>query len=205
MLVPAAFGQDKPFSHKFHLAMKLECVGCHVAAPESKAATDNLLPAQTACARCHDRAMPVGEPRARIVTRFNHQRHVGLGNVGPVIAAALRAKTYHHSSTGVPPDPALEAALASASACAACHRGIEQSEHVDGTNFPAMPDCLVCHPKIDAPFSCEKCHDAGSHLKPASHAVGDFMDQHSTGRAGLNKLSCVVCHGKGFRCMGCHG
>lgn len=185
--------------------MKLECVTCHTPAPESKVASDNLLPAQTACARCHDRAMPIGEPRRLTVTKFNHQRHLGFGSVGPVIAAAIKAKTYHNSTSGAPPDPALEGRLASAGTCTACHRGMELSERVDGANFPVMQDCLVCHPSIDNPFSCEKCHDAGPHLKPASHSAPAFMDQHSTGRAGLNKLTCVVCHGKGFRCMGCHG
>lgn len=194
----------KPFSHEFHLKMKLECVTCHTAAPESRSAGDNLLPAQAACAQCHDKAMPMGEAKRRLVTKFNHQRHLSFGNVAPVIAAAIQAKGYHNSSAGAAPGPALESQLATAGACTACHRGIERSTLVDGTHFPAMQDCLVCHPKIDPPFSCEKCHDAGDHLKPVSHA-NDFMDRHTTGKLGLNKVTCVVCHGTGFRCMGCHG
>jgi hypothetical protein len=205
----AALAAEKPFSHEFHLRMELECVSCHTAAPESRTAADNLLPAQPACARCHDKEMPVaeaqgGKPKPRLVTKFNHQRHVGLGNVAPVIAAALQARTYHNSSAGAPPGPALESQLAAAAACTACHRGIAQSTPADGASFPAMQDCLVCHPKIDPPFSCEKCHDPGDHLKPANHA-NDFMDRHTSGKPGLNKAACVVCHGTGFRCMGCHG
>ena len=64
-------------------------------------------------------------------------------------------------------------------------------------------DCLVCHPKIDPPFSCEFCHDAGPHLKPANHTPA-YVDLHSTGRANLNKPACVTCHDRRFTCLGCH-
>jgi hypothetical protein len=147
--------------------------------------------------------MPVAAPRKSIVANFSHQLHGKLGNMAPVIAAAIDKQTYHRSSSGALPDAAMRARLNTANACAACHRGIEESVKIDGTTFPAMQDCLVCHPKIDAPFSCEKCHAPGPHLKPASH-VEHYIDIHSTGKANLNKPSCVVCHGRKFSCLGCH-
>ena len=42
-----------PFSHRLHLQMKLECVGCHQAAPASTKVADNLLPAKAVCLGCH--------------------------------------------------------------------------------------------------------------------------------------------------------
>lgn len=199
----ALYAQQKPFSHKFHLTMKLGCTDCHTGSATSTKAADNNLPAQAACRKCHDKAMPVKEPQPTLVTQFNHELHLKLGNVAPVIAAAVDSKTYHVSSAGKPPHSALRASLNTSNACTACHRGIEQSDQVSRDAFPAMQDCLVCHPKIDAPFSCEKCHLPGKHLQPASH-VKHFVDFHSTGKANLDKPSCVVCHGRKFTCLGCH-
>lgn len=147
--------------------------------------------------------MPSRSPTATLVTRFSHTQHSKLGNVAPVLAAAISGKTYHASVNGEPPAAGLGGQLKSANACAACHRGLEESEAVTKAAFPAMPDCLVCHPKIDNPFSCEMCHAAGAHLKPASH-TRHYIDFHSTGKANLNKQSCVICHGKKFTCLGCH-
>ncbi|MEZ5402348.1 MAG: hypothetical protein R2729_21925 [Bryobacteraceae bacterium] len=205
LLAGAAFAQaPKPFSHKLHLGLKLTCTGCHAAAASSTSAVDNLLPEPAVCAQCHENGTPIGEPRKTLVTKFNHQLHAGMGTIAPVILAALKRGTYLPSTTGAGPAPELETRLASASGCAACHQGLESSERADGSHHPAMQDCLVCHSKIDAPFSCEKCHAPGDHLKPANHFKAEFMDSHSTGRAGLNKATCVSCHGRGFRCMGCH-
>ncbi|MFQ5772032.1 MAG: hypothetical protein ACE5HX_15965, partial [bacterium] len=58
-----AFSQEKPlkrnekikFSHKFHQKeIETECTDCHVQAPESTGAGDNLLPTMTECESCHD-------------------------------------------------------------------------------------------------------------------------------------------------------
>ena len=175
------------FSHRTHLDLKLDCVRCHAAG--------NVRPQQTGCRTCHDRDMEIKPRSERLVTRFSHAIHSKLGNVAPVIAAAVDRKTYHLSTTGSPPPPALRAQLNTRDACQACHRGV--------TGFPAMQDCLVCHPKIDPPFSCEYCHTPGPHLKPADHTPY-YVDIHSTGRANLNKPACVVCHARRFTCLGCH-
>ena len=87
--------------------------------------------------------------------------------------------------------------------CAACHRGVADNEVTDHAMFPQMADCLTCHPKIEAPFSCEKCHAPGDQLKPASHTA-TYVDHHSSGKANLDKQSCVICHGRKFQCLGCH-
>ncbi|MDE3165589.1 MAG: hypothetical protein KGN36_07280, partial [Acidobacteriota bacterium] len=88
-------------------------------------------------------------------------------------------------------------------ACEACHRGMEESTQVSRANLPEMADCLVCHSQIDNPFSCEKCHAKEDNLKPANHVEG-FMSAHSSGKLNLDKSTCAVCHGREFRCLGCH-
>lgn len=190
-----------PFSHKLHLKLGLDCAKCHASALTSTKAADNNLPqADTACKACHPDGRQIKLPRQTLVTKFNHQLHLKLGNPAPVILAAIRNKTYFGPVT-----PELEsglaAAVASGNACTACHRGLTTNEQTDARVFPQMADCLVCHNKIDAPFSCEKCHDPGPHLKPASHTA-DFLDKHSSQQ--VAKTGCAICHGRRFTCQGCH-
>jgi hypothetical protein len=185
-----------PFSHKLHLKLKPDCRSCHTAAASSTKPTDNLLPNAESCRACHQQPPAIKEPAKTLLNRFDHARHVKLGNVAPVIAAAIDSKAY----LSLPAD-AIRKQLDTKNACAACHHGIEESEAVSKANLPQMADCLVCHTKVDPPFSCEFCHDANALLKPASHVAG-FADAHSSPK--LAKAGCAVCHGRKFMCLGCH-
>jgi hypothetical protein len=189
----------RPFSHQLHSKMRLECARCHPAAPASVKRADNLLPDPKSCIPCHEN-MPVRqEPTPVWVKDFNHALHLKLGNVAPVIAAAIDKGTYLGNAEAVRPH------LNTKNACAACHRGLETSTAVTKAAFPVMADCLVCHDRIDPPFSCEKCHTPGPELKPATHTA-DFLDRHTLGLAKLNldRTTCAVCHGRRFTCLGCH-
>ena len=197
-----------PFSHKLHTNLVKKCESCHSSITASTKASDNNLPKAEACAACHEqRTIPA--PRAITVTRFNHQKHVAFGNLAPLILAAIRARGYHASPLDATPLATLENQLTSLTAatanatCLACHHGASQSEAPSKAMHPNMPDCLVCHPNIEAPYSCELCHTPGKHLQPASHTP-EYLDRHSTGKLNLDKPSCVVCHGKNFQCQGCH-
>jgi len=129
---------------------------------------------------------------------FSHAKHLKLGNVGPVIAAAIDKGTYL-GLDGARIRPLLN----SANPCVACHRGLEESDAVSQANMPQMADCLVCHNQIDPPDSCAFCHPKTAQLKPASHVPG-FLDTHSNKKSGLDMQSCAVCHGRKFTCLGCH-
>jgi predicted CXXCH cytochrome family protein len=204
-LLPLALPLRAQFSHRVHLAQKIDCLACHAAAPASKAASDNLLPNADVCAGCHtgDRKLAaeplIKSPRRLTVTKFNHQLHVRMGKaIAPAIVKAIDAKTY----LSAPGD--LRAVLADTRhTCTSCHRGLDKSDAVTLAAFPAMADCLVCHTEIDPPFSCAKCHDEKANLKPASHTP-NWIDVHSSGKANLDKPSCAVCHGRTFTCLGCH-
>ena len=93
--------------------------------------------------------------------------------------------------------------MAGKTGCAFCHKGLEQSEAVSKAAYPPMTDCLVCHNKIENPFSCETCHSTKANLKPTSH-TDDWIDRHNRKSTVLDKPSCIPCHGKSFRCLGCH-
>jgi hypothetical protein len=158
---------------------------------------DNLLPNHAVCRECHQQPPAIKAPVKTIVTRFSHAQHTKLGNVAPVIAAAIDSKEYLSL-----PAAEIRRQLDTKNACAACHHGIESSEAVSKVNLPQMADCLVCHSKVDPPFSCEQCHAPGPHLRPASHHTQGFADAHSSPK--MEKVGCAVCHGRKFMCLGCH-
>ena len=185
-----------PFSHKLHLSLELECTTCHAAAAASAKASDNLLPARTVCLQCHEYALIPAPPATRVAF-FSHAQHLKMGNLAPILAAAIDQKTY------LQPPGDIRRHLNTQNACQACHRGLLESDQVTPAAMPQMADCLVCHTEIDNPFSCEKFHAKDAPLKPASH-VASFLSDHTSGKLNLDKASCVVCHGREFRCLGCH-
>jgi len=203
--IPSA-AQELRFSHRLHFEeAKATCVDCHSAAKASQAATDSLLPSVEKCAVCHEggAATPIDtegldglktKPRSY---RFNHQFHLQLGNIAPLIAAAIDNGTY----LGKAADARQH--LDTNDACQACHRGVEDTDLATEANLPRMSDCLVCHSEVDNPFSCEKCHLEGIELRPADH-TRSFVDLHPTGKLGLDKQTCLPYHGRNFACMGCH-
>jgi len=171
------------FDHKQALNQKVECLICHAGQKESL-----TLSARHKGKRLKD---------------FNHSFHLKMGNLAPVIAAAIDRKLYLGSPNKIDL-PELRAYLNTQNPCQACHRGLEQSTGVLAKeHFPNMEDCLVCHNKIDAPFSCSTCHVEGANLKPANH-LPDFLDRHTTGKLQLDKTTCAACHGRRFTCLGCH-
>lgn len=194
------------FSHQIHLQQaNVTCITCHQAAAESTAATDGNMPAANVCLECHtgdqlpkvDTSFLSEKEPAERTFRFNHQFHLQMGNVAPLLAAAIESGSY----LGKPGD--MLEHLNTENACEGCHRGLEQTDVAGKVNLPQMSDCLVCHSEIHNPFSCEKCHLEGVNLMPATH-TRDFVDTHSTGRLGLDKSTCLPCHGRNFACMGCH-
>ena len=163
------------------------------------------LRAVKGCQPCHApilKSTAITKREARPVhwVKFSHATHVKLPGIAQELLQAIDNKKYLGQ---VSPD--LREALASKNVCQACHRGMPQ---VTGTlakaNYPAMADCLVCHNKIDPPFSCVKCHvEEVKTLQPASHVAG-LIDLHTNKNSGLDKATCAGCHGRRFTCMGCH-
>lgn len=199
----AAFGAA-PFSHRLHLEMGLTCTGCHIAAATSTKADDNLLPSPQVCRGCHEAGIAPQRPPVlpTPVTKFNHALHLKLSS----LTAPLIGKMIDHGDY-LQPDRAanVRAHLNARNACEACHRGLEQSDAVTAAALPNMADCLVCHARIDLPWTCEDCHSKASNLTPTSHKIEHFFDLHSRGSAlHLDKTTCAVCHGREFTCMGCH-
>jgi hypothetical protein len=200
------------FSHRVHLLQfKADCNDCHATAWSSTSLADGSLLSEKDCLKCHDGRRAPNEcgvchenksPKAHAQPynrslRFNHKLHVELGNVAPIIAAAVDSGRY------MSPTKSIRGFLDQENLCVACHRGLEGVDLAKKENLPQMADCLVCHAEIDPPFSCQFCHTPEARIKPVSHTP-DYLDSHNSGKIILDKQSCVICHGRRFRCMGCH-
>jgi predicted CXXCH cytochrome family protein len=77
LLAIAGIASAADFSHRVHLAMKLECATCHTTAATSTRAEDNNLPSRQVCLRCHQDAA-IKQPTPTAVAHFNHQLHVKM-------------------------------------------------------------------------------------------------------------------------------
>jgi len=192
----AAVTHAAPFSHRLHLQMNLTCTGCHTAAATSTRVSDNILPAKSVCLDCHESAA-IPAPPAVPISAFSHSLHLKMGNIAPFIAGAID----HHVYLSPPGD--MRRYLNTNNACEACHRGLRESDSVSPALLPKMADCLVCHARIELPWSCEECHNNVAKLRPANHTE-HFVSDHSSGKLKLDKTTCAVCHGRTFQCAGCH-
>ena len=207
LAAPRASAAELEFSHKLHLGkVGLNCSFCHSSAAASKSETDNNLPEQQLCLACHNGETAPAIDSSPLADRtaaerafwFNHEQHLELGNPASKIAEAIDTGKYLGHVGDIRPH------LDTDDACLACHRGLAEADAVDSrAHLPRMSDCLVCHDQVDNPFSCEECHPRDFAIKPADH-TRDFIDRHSSGKMGFDKLTCQPCHGQKFTCMGCH-
>jgi hypothetical protein len=185
-----------PFSHRVHLKLKPDCTSCHTSVTHSTRVEDNNLPSAVACKPCHE-GVTIPPPPQTLLAHFSHEKHLQLGNVAPILAKAIDKGQY------LSPPGDIRSQLNGTNPCLACHRGMDTSDAVSRVNMPQMADCLVCHSKIELPFSCEECHGAGAKLRPADHPP-EYLESHSRPDARFDKTTCTVCHGRRFRCLGCH-
>jgi hypothetical protein len=134
LIVAATFtglAPGAPFSHKLHLKLKPQCASCHTAAVSSQKPSDNLLPATSVCRECHEQPPAIKAPQPTLVIHFSHAVHAKLGNVAPVIAAAIDSKAY----LSLPAD-AIRKQLGTKNACAACHHGIQSGSALELRTVP---------------------------------------------------------------------
>src|SRR5689334_2038154 len=147
----SSFAAEHSFSHRVHLKLKPDCTSCHTNVAHSTRVEDNNLPSPLVCKPCHE-SVSIPQPPNTLLAHFSHEKHLRLGNVAPLLAKAIDTGQY------LSPPGGIRAHLNGTNPCLACHRGIETSDLVSRAQMPQMADCLVCHSKIELPFSCEYCH-----------------------------------------------
>jgi hypothetical protein len=137
----AAPAQPIPYSHKTHLALGLDCTGCHTN-PEP----GNLMtfPEASKCMSCH---ATVATKKTTIL------KLAALAKSGqPITWVRVYAVTpgvnwthRKHVTTGIK--------------CETCHGQVaEMAAMSQATSVTSMGVCINCHKLHDAPTVCQTCH-----------------------------------------------
>ncbi len=193
------------FSHKLHLDnVGLTCTDCHQAALETDVDSDTMFPSPETCFGCHgadqsddckicgavDRLKSLAKPIPGII--FDHKTHL----TSPRFLEQLSP-----TPSGDQADPD-----STKSVCLSCHHGIDQIAIGGTKNFPAMSECLGCHPFQGDPMaSCRTCHSGEFNLLPPNHRSKTFFDDHSRTEPLYDRSTCRMCHSSEYNpCTQCH-
>jgi hypothetical protein len=199
------------FSHRKHLAKKIECDFCHDKAPNSKLSSDNLIPSEDTCSTCHpiDREHPERVAKSATACSFCHPAGTALRVVIP--PPNLRFDHSAHVKKGVPcthchdmqkVDVATRAQLPEMTLCLSCHDGV--TSQARGL-FHAASRCSTCH-LVQPDNTLRQVFPSGV-LRPSGKLRGDahtldFRTHHSE-VAHNNEKYCQSCHRQDF-CLSCH-
>jgi hypothetical protein len=137
--------QPIPYSHKVHLALGLQCTGCHTNPEASGLMT---FPATSICMKCH-LTVAKNRPAIEKLASFDKSKtDVPWVRVYKVLPGV----NWNHRAH-------LDAGMK----CEMCHGDVSQVDANGMTNFKsvdAMGGCLSCHKLHNAPTNCSTCHSA---------------------------------------------
>ncbi|MCG3133288.1 MAG: hypothetical protein HMLKMBBP_00413 [Planctomycetes bacterium] len=179
------------FSHKFHLSRGTTCEDCHEGTETKDRAP---MPALEFCMDCHEEIDAEKEP-AKTVAAFLDKKS-GKPEWSRVTAQPKDIVFSHKTHLA-----------GKKTACADCHRGIEESDAVSKQLFTDMDACMACHASKGATNECATCHsDMGPGWMPPSHQrAWDVMHGQAVRRgAPQGRLEdCALCH-TDTTCRSCH-
>lgn len=138
---PPAPVQPLPYSHKTHLALGLQCRGCHVNPGADKLMT---YPPAALCMGCHQ-SVAADRPSIEKLAAF-----AASGKPIPWVRVyQLPEYVYWKHATHLLPDIT----------CADCHGPVAEREVIaQETNIVAMAGCVTCHNKRQVYTDCGDCH-----------------------------------------------
>lgn len=171
------------FSHRYHLLdIGLFCTDCHVKAPTSKAASDNILPVEETCANCHKEEV---EDPAQCEKCHQHPAHpVAFENPERVIDFPHQ---FHLDKLEL--------------VCQDCHRNMTGTDYASRVHWPVMEECLTCHQDAEAPYDCDTCHPKVEVIRPQNHRADWIYEHKQHSRAA--DMPCAKCHQDTW-CEDCH-
>lgn len=146
---PPAPQQPIPFSHKRHVALGLQCLGCHVNPKADKLMT---YPATSVCMGCHA-SVATDRPAIRTLASF-----AASGQPIPWVRV-YRTPDYVFWRHGTH----LEADVT----CAECHGPVSERDVIAReTDVATMLGCQRCHDKRQVYTDCNACHEPRSQPLP---------------------------------------
>jgi hypothetical protein len=138
---PAAPVQPLPYSHKTHVALGLQCRGCHVNPDDGKLMT---YPATAVCMTCHA-TVAADRPAIQKLAAFE-----ASGKPIPWVQVyRLPDYVYWTHRTHIE----------SRVTCEECHGPVAERDAIrQETNIVTMAGCLTCHNKRQVLTDCGDCH-----------------------------------------------
>jgi hypothetical protein len=139
---PAVPVQPLPYSHKTHVALGLQCRGCHVNPDAGKLMT---YPVAAACMTCHA-TVAADRPAIQKLATFAKS-----GTPIPWVRVYRLPEFVYwthatHIQTGV--------------TCEECHGPVAERDVIaQETNILTMVGCMTCHNKRQVFTDCGDCHE----------------------------------------------
>jgi hypothetical protein len=164
---------DLIFSHDRHTRLDIECLDCHEAS-KSVLASDDLIPREASCMKCHDRTQGC-ELCHKETGKITVRRPRDFG---------LRFNHTHHLKPDVNPN-----------GCATCHPELAKATVVGSMHPITVKHCLDCHASdMSTGEACGQCHArfGSGRFLPVSHNT-TWMQSHGK-TAAKSGVLCDVCH-----------
>ncbi len=140
LFVLAAAEQPIPYSHKKHIALGLECVGCHAMPGKGEAAT---FPAETVCMQCHAAVKRDSAAIQKLAAFVKEKKPVPWVRVYKLPNYVWFSHKVHSSSA----------------ACAKCHGDVAARDVMVKEKPIDMNSCMNCHDEEKASNECNVCHN----------------------------------------------
>jgi hypothetical protein len=142
--------QPIPYSHKTHLALKLQCQTCHSNPDPGNQMT---FPATSTCMTCHAN---IAKDKPAIVKLAEFSKS---GQLIPWVRVyqVTPGVTWTHRKH-------LQAGMQ----CVMCHGDLSQLDAIaQTTSVTSMASCISCHQSHKAPTACATCHAWPTEQSPA--------------------------------------
>ena len=141
LFVVAAAEQPIPYSHKRHVALGLECSGCHTMPGKGEAAT---FPAESMCMRCHTAVKKDSAAIQKLAEFAKKKEPVPWVRVYKLPNYVWFSHKIH----------------AKAAVCGKCHGDVAAREAMVKEKPIDMNSCMSCHDEHKASNECNLCHNA---------------------------------------------
>jgi cytochrome c7-like protein len=207
------------FSHKTHLAKKLECRECHVGIEASKAVSKELFTDMDACTKCH----AAKGAKTDCATCHKESAELVAAGKGQYWMPMNHGKTWpsEHGAVARREHPTVRAEQCSLChgtkdgpvSCAQCHTTRKPADHervweaLHGQAVRRDPEaarqrCGFCHDAAGFPHEskCVGCH--ATH-PPRDHSQSWRVDAGHGLAASLDRERCEACH-RTDSCVACH-
>ncbi len=132
--------QPIPYSHKKHVAMGLECKGCHTMPGKGEAAT---FPAESVCMQCHESVKKDSPAIQKLVEYVKKKEPVPWVRIYKLPEYVWFSHKEHTKST----------------ACSRCHGDVGAREVLVKEKPIDMNSCMSCHDEHKASTECNFCHN----------------------------------------------